>query len=155
MPLVIFLSVLLLPALEIAVFIEVGSTIGTWKTVAAILLTAAVGIALVRRQGLATLGRAQASLRRNVFPVREAFDGICLVMAGLLLLTPGFLTDGLGALLLVPVFRNALRHFLLGRVEARGPAAGADGTIDGEYRVVEDENTDENRTPPDRIEKPD
>ncbi len=151
MPLLVFLLVLLIPALEIALFIEVGSAIGTWKTFGAILLTAGVGIALVRAQGLAMLGRAQASLRRNVFPVREAFDGICLVIAGLLLLTPGFLTDGLGAILLVPLFRIGLRRFLLGRVEARGARQGADWTIEGEYSVVNDEDPD----PPDRIEKPD
>ncbi len=155
MPLLILLLVILLPVFEIAVFIEVGTAIGTWTTVGAIFLTAAIGISLVRAQGLATLGRAQASLQRNIFPVQEAFDGICLVLAGLLLLTPGFLTDGLGALLLLPPLRNSLRHFLLGRVEARTGSGNDRWTIEGEYRVVDDDPKTQGDIDQNRLEKPD
>lgn len=156
MPLIILLLLILFPALEIAVFIEVGSQIGTWPTVAAIFLTAVVGTAIVRAQGLAVLGRARLNLQSNRFPVKEAFDGICLVIAGLLLLTPGFITDGLGGLLLVPMLRDGLRRFLLGRLDVRGPGSGGSPgggprghwIIEGEYEVVDKETEPQDRLGP-------
>lgn len=162
MPLLILLLFLLLPVLEIAVFIEVGSEIGTWPTVGAIFLTAVAGTALVRAQGLEVLSRVRANLQQNQFPIEAAFDGICLALAGLLLLTPGFLTDGVGAVLLVPPARRALRGFLLGRLDirSRGPGAGSGSSggssggdgwiIEGEYEVVDDDDA----KPHDRIEGP-
>lgn len=149
MPLFFLLVLLLFPVLEIAVFIEVGGSIGTWPTVGAIFLTAVIGINLVRAQGLATIGRARASLQRNEFPLEEAFDGICLAIAGLMLLIPGFVTDGLGGLLLIPPLRARLRRFILGRGHFQVPPGaggrpGQDGqTIDGQYHVVDDEKPPE------------
>ncbi len=149
MPLLLFLAFLLFPVLEIAVFIDVGGVIGTWPTVGAIFLTAVVGVSLVRAQGLATLSRARSSLQRNEFPLEEAFDGLCLAAAGLLLLTPGFVTDSLGGGLLVPPVRNALRRFVMSRSTFQMPPQGGPSrkpggpTIDGHYHVMDD-NDDEN-----------
>jgi len=97
-----------MPILEIALLLKVGGLIGVVPTVALVLLTAAVGTWLLRAQGLSTLARARTSLERGEAPVREVFDGACLLVGGALLLTPGFVTDTLGFLLLLPPVRSAL-----------------------------------------------
>ena len=99
----IFLILIITPIVEIAVFIQVGGLIGLWPTLAAIVLTALIGTALLRQQGLATLARAQREMAAQRLPVRELFDGICLLLAGALLLTPGFVTDAIGGALLMPL----------------------------------------------------
>jgi UPF0716 protein FxsA len=106
----IFLGV---PILEIAVFIQAGDILGLWPTLAAIVATAIIGGALIRAQGLATMDRARRSLDQGQAPVHEAFTGICLLLAGALLMTPGFLTDGVGFLLLIPPVRRSLGRWLL------------------------------------------
>ena len=141
------------PIIEIAVFIEVGGRLGLWPTLATIILTAMAGTALLRRQGLATLQRVHESLEANRFPMAEVFDGLCLLVAGALLLTPGFVTDAAGLLLFVPAVRVALRQafgrYLVasGRLDAwtnkPGPFASGGGgntVIDGEYHEVPPQN---------------
>lgn len=108
------------PILEIALFIEIGGAIGFWKTIGVVVLTALVGAALLQQQGLATLRKAQASLQENRFPMDEVFDGLCLIFAGALLLTPGFFTDGVGLLMFVPPFRAVLRRGLGRFLAVRG-----------------------------------
>ena len=142
------------PIIEIAVFIEVGGRLGLWPTLATIILTAMAGTALLRQQGLATLQRVHESLEANRFPMAEVFDGLCLLVAGALLLTPGFVTDAAGLLLFVPAVRVALRQafgrYLVasGRLDAwtekPGPFASGGGgntVIDGEYHEVPPQNT--------------
>ena len=94
------------PVIEIALFIQVGGWIGLWPTIAIVIVTAFAGTSLLRLQGLAVLQRVQESLGRNELPVGEVFNGLCLLVAGVLLLTPGFFTDALGFLLFVPAFRR-------------------------------------------------
>ena len=101
--LAIFIAV---PVIEIALFIEIGGWIGLWPTIAIVIVTAFAGTTLLRLQGLAVLRRVQESAARNELPVQEVFDGLCLLVAGVMLLTPGFFTDALGFLLFVPVFRR-------------------------------------------------
>ncbi len=96
------------PLIEIALFIEVGGLIGLWPTIAIVIATAVAGTALIRQQGLRTLQNAQQEMNANRLPVRELFDGVCLLFAGALLLTPGFLTDSVGFALLVPPLRRLL-----------------------------------------------
>ncbi len=130
------------PIVEIAVFIEVGGWIGLWPTVAVIVATAMAGTAMLRHQGLSVLARARQSLERQELPVAEIVDGICLLLAGALLLTPGFVTDALGFVLMVPGLRQALIAPMLRRLAARGGmrggfrAGGGGGVIDGEYEEV-------------------
>jgi UPF0716 protein FxsA len=100
------------PLIEIALFIQVGGFIGLWPTIAIVITTALVGTALIRRQGLNTLQRAQQEMDAQRLPVRELFDGICLIFAGAMLLTPGFLTDTVGFVLLVPPLRALLGRYV-------------------------------------------
>jgi len=108
MPFLILLAFIGVPLLEIAVFIQVGGAFGLGWTLALVVLTAVLGTALLRAQGMATLNRAKANLERGEVPMREVFDGACLLVGGALLLTPGFVTDTMGFLLLLPPVRAAL-----------------------------------------------
>ena len=97
-----------MPIIEIAVFIQAGELIGLWPTIGIVILTAVVGTSLMRAQGLQTLARAQSQMDQGEMPIGELFDGICILVAGVLLLTPGFVTDTMGFLLLVPPLRRAV-----------------------------------------------
>ena len=116
----IFLALIGVPIAEIAVFIELGGYIGLWPTLGLIIITALFGTIVLRHQGLRTLRSAQESMARNEVPVKEAMDGVMLLVAGAFLLTPGFLTDTVGALLLCPPVRHGLRGWVTGRFVARG-----------------------------------
>jgi UPF0716 protein FxsA len=103
----ILLLFIAVPVIEIGLFIQVGGFLGLWPTLAVVILTAVAGTALLRHQGLDTLRRVQENLAQDRLPVQEMFDGLCLLMAGALLLTPGFMTDAFGFLLFIPPFRAA------------------------------------------------
>ena len=147
MAIVLLLALVITPIVEIAVFIEIGGWIGLWPTLAIVVITAMAGTALLRAQGLATLARARQSLARGEFPVRQVFDGACLLVAGALLLTPGFVTDGVGLALFLPPVRDRLRRWVLAsgriRVDAGttpGPRPDRDDEIiEGDYHEVERE----------------
>jgi len=151
MALLILAAFIVVPVTEIAVFIQVGGWIGLWPTLALVLLTAMAGTALLRHQGLGTLMRAQQSLEEGRFPAAELFDGVCLAFAGALLLTPGFVTDGLGLLLFVPRIRGWLRGLVLHRLVAAGRVQtfneGAEGgprttIIEADYEIIEPDDRD-------------
>jgi UPF0716 protein FxsA len=136
------------PLVEIAVFIEVGGALGLWPTLGLVVLTAVLGTWQLRAQGLATLMRARSQVERGALPTRELFDGACLLVAGALLLTPGFVTDGAGFLLFLPPVRDILLGLLARYVRAHAQTrvfvdgeevspGGPDGPIiDGDYRDV-------------------
>ncbi|MGB0695698.1 MAG: FxsA family protein [Rhodospirillaceae bacterium] len=112
------------PILEIALFIQVGGFLGLLPTLGIVILTAVIGTFLMRQQGLATLNKARTTMNSGAMPLRELFDGACLLVSGVLLLTPGFFTDGLGFLLLLPPFRDVLREFLGKRVQLHATQGG-------------------------------
>ena len=116
----ILLALIGVPLLEIWVFIEIGGRLGVLTTIAIVVLTAIAGTALLRQQGLAVLARAQASISANQMPVEAVFDGLCLLVAGATLLTPGFVTDAIGLLLFVPALRRMVGRWLLRRIIAGG-----------------------------------
>ena len=100
----IFLIFIIIPILEITIFITVGSNIGVLNTIAIILITALVGIFLVRRRGLSLLFNARQNMSEGIMPTEEIKGGIFLLISGLLLITPGFCTDCIGfAVFLKPV----------------------------------------------------
>ncbi|KKJ77126.1 hypothetical protein WH95_08610 [Kiloniella litopenaei] len=111
--LILFIGI---PLLEIAVLIQVGDQIGLWSTIGLIILTAVIGTGMLRHQGIATLANAQKQLNQGAVPAKELFDGLCLLAAGALLLTPGFVTDSIGFALLIPPVRELLRNTLGQRI---------------------------------------
>ena len=129
----------LVPLIEMYILIEVGSVIGAWSTILLVLLTAFAGVSLIRLQGLATLARGFSRLNVGELPAGELGEGIILGFAGALMLTPGFVTDAVGFVLLIPVIRRRLALYLMGRVHAlsgRGKQAAedADHTIEGDFK---------------------
>jgi len=115
----LFLAFTIIPIIEIYLLIEIGSMFGALTAVTLVILTGFLGAFLARMQGLQTLYRIQESLREGRMPSGELLDALLIVIAGLLLLTPGFLTDSVGFLLLMPATRNSIKHWLRRRIELR------------------------------------
>ncbi|PCI70210.1 MAG: exlusion protein FxsA [Piscirickettsiaceae bacterium] len=107
------LLLIVVPVVEIYFLIQVGSVIGAFSTIALIVLTAVVGAYLFRQQGLATFQRVQATIARGEIPAVEMIEGMVLMLSGGLLLTPGFFTDIVGFLCLVPALRAKLALSIL------------------------------------------
>jgi len=105
---ILLFAFIAVPIIEIGLFIKVGGYFGFWPTIGIVILTAIIGTTLLRQQGLATLKSAQASLEENRFPLKEVCNGLCLLFAGALLLTPGFFTDMVGLMMFVPSLRALL-----------------------------------------------
>ncbi len=104
---------IILPAVEIGVFILAGNEIGILNTVAIIILTGILGAFLAKRQGLSALQKVQEQIRNGEPPGNALLDGVCILAGGILLLSPGFITDLFGLILLIPFTRIALRPLLL------------------------------------------
>ncbi|ANC92592.1 exclusion protein FxsA [Azospirillum humicireducens] len=124
------LLILLLPILEIVGFIQVGDWIGAGPTIGLLALSAVVGVLLVRHRGLSSLTRAQAAAARGEAPIGTVLDGFCAVLAGILLIIPGFLTDMLGLALLIGPLRRGIGRWLLGRIGAGMPVFTTMGGTD-------------------------
>ncbi|HET6831513.1 MAG TPA: FxsA family protein [Solirubrobacterales bacterium] len=120
----IFLVLLfiVLPIAELYVIIQVGDLIGIWPTLALLLLDGVLGAILLRSQGRSAWRRFQEALARSRMPVKEVYDGAAIIFGAALLMTPGFITDVFGFLLLIPPTRAALRRFLLAIAWRVGPA---------------------------------
>ena len=103
---ILFTAFVVVPIIEITLFLKVGSLIGIPATIGLVLLTAIAGTLLVRSQGLEVLSKIRTSVERGEAPVEALVQGACVLAAGLLLLTPGFATDSLGFALLVPPIRT-------------------------------------------------
>lgn len=120
MGLIFLLLFIAVPLIEIMLFIKIGGTIGMTMTVLVVIVTALIGTFMLRTQGLATMRGAQASMDEGELPVDPVIHGIFLLIAGAFLLTPGFLTDGIGFALFLPPLRLALGRKILSAVMARG-----------------------------------
>ena len=116
---VLALLFLVVPFVELYVLIQVGQTIGALPTIALLVLVSAAGAWLVKREGLKTLRQAQAQIRDGRVPTTELVDGVLIVLAGALLVSPGFVTDLAGILLLLPPVRLALRGYARRRLARR------------------------------------
>ncbi|MCU0894110.1 MAG: FxsA family protein [Rhodospirillales bacterium] len=151
MGLALFTVMIVVPILEITVFILVGRYIGLWPTLACILFTALIGTVIIRFQGIGLIAAARKSIAAGEAPVGEVLQGLALLVAGALLITPGFITDTLGFLLLVPALRRRLAASLVAQAARRaelhvraarpGPGARAKTgvVIEGEWQEVEPE----------------
>ena len=102
------LFLIFIPLIEIYFMIKIGTVIGAFNTILATLLTAAVGLYFVRLQGISTLYSAANTIRNNQEPLKEIFNGFCLMIAAIFLIIPGFCTDTIGVLLLIPFSRNII-----------------------------------------------
>lgn len=112
---ILFLLFLIVPLIEIYFLIQVGREIGALSTILLCILTAALGAILLRIQGILTLMRAREKLRQGEIPADNLLEGLILLIAGVLLLTPGFFTDVIGFLCLVPSLRSMAAHRMLHR----------------------------------------
>ena len=115
----LFLAFTIIPIIEIYLLIEIGSIFGALTAVILVILTGFLGAFLARMQGLQTFFRIQESLREGRMPSGDLLDALLIVIAGLVLLTPGFLTDSVGFLLLIPASRNSIKFWLRRQIELR------------------------------------
>ncbi|CAI8200177.1 MAG: Uncharacterised protein [Glaciecola sp. HTCC2999] len=149
----LFILFVIMPIAEIAVLIHVGDIIGGWNTVLLVILSAMVGAFLVKREGVATLAQAQLKMQKGELPAKELGSGLLLLVAGVLLVTPGFITDICGLVLTLPFTRHHIGAVLLaalngkvhmsahmpgggfgaGGFSQQGPSQDGD-IIDGEYQ---------------------
>jgi UPF0716 protein FxsA len=141
---VLLVLFIIIPIVEIWLLIQVGTVIGALATVGLVVLTAVIGVALLKYQGVATLLRANQRLRRGEIPVTEMGEGIFLAVGGALLLTPGFVTDGMGFFCLIPGVRRWLlgrltRHMRVVPFEQENFRKKGPNTIEGDYRRDDDD----------------
>lgn len=169
---------IVMPIVEMTILIKVGAVIGALNTVGLVLLTAVVGAALLRQQGLSTLLRVNQRLNSGELPAREVAEGLILAVGGALLLTPGFVTDGIGFLCLMPGSRHWLAEQALKRMVVAGQSGGftfragsgpfgpgsdpfgsrpgpsdRDDIIEGEYRDETERGYEQLNDRPDRDDK--
>ncbi|RLK03647.1 FxsA family protein [Ruegeria conchae] len=149
----LFLAFLLVPIVEIALFIQVGGLIGLWPTLAIVVLTAVLGTVLVRTQGRTALANLQRSFAELDDPTEPLAHGAMILLSGVLLLTPGFFTDAVGFALLVPGIRVAVFRYLKSKATITQFQMGTgaqfrsgpdpfnqDDMIDGEFTEVRPRN---------------
>lgn len=150
----VLIALILMPFAEIAAFIQVGERFGVGPTLAVVALAAAAGVLVLRHQGLATVRQVRESLDAGRFPVAELFDGACTLVAGALLVIPGFVTDALAVVLFLPPVRRWLRQRIArrlkaaGRVEVRSAGNAAGPIIEGDYERVDGAPGDAGRPVP-------
>ena len=109
----LFLLFLVVPIAEMYVLIKVGGEIGAFNTVGLVVLTAIIGVALMRSQGLSTFNNIQSAMNQGKIPAMELAEGAAILLAGAFLLTPGFITDTFGFLCLTPPVRRGLIRYLI------------------------------------------
>lgn len=150
----IFIALALIPVIEIALFIEIGGSIGLWPTIGLIILTAIIGATLVRQQGFAAMAKLQESIAREEDPRGPLAEGVMILMAGFMLLTPGFFTDTVGFLLLLPPVRQWMiakfgpalaKRSVRVNVNAGARASNDEGPIDVDYEDITDAKPDPDR----------
>lgn len=158
---ILLLFFIAVPLLEMLLLFEVAGHIGGLWTVGLVVLTAVVGIQILKRQGLRTLLRARQRLETGELPAKEIVEGMLIAAAGALLLTPGFITDTLGFVFLTPPLRGPVAAWLIGRgiwavqvnqqagfhVHSKRDPGGAGNVYEGEYSKQSPES--------DRLEDPD
>ncbi|CAH7028621.1 Protein affecting phage T7 exclusion by the F plasmid [Vibrio chagasii] len=121
---ILLLLFIFVPIIEIGLFIQVGGFLGLWPTIALVLITAFVGASLVRSQGIQTLMSVQGRLQQGEMPAQQILEGVMLAVAGVLLLTPGFMTDALGMLVLLPAPRAMIAKKMMVKNMSGGFHAG-------------------------------
>jgi UPF0716 protein FxsA len=159
----LFILFVAVPILEIALFIQVGGWLGLWPTLGIVVLTALAGTILVRTQGLETVRRLKRNLAEGRDPVSPIAHGALILVAGVLLLTPGFFTDAVALALLVPPVRAALIAWGAARLTVvvagpRPPPRNGTGpgpeTVEGDYEVLDPPPPGTPRGRPEKVAPP-
>jgi len=131
---ILFLVFLIVPIIEIGIFIVVGQLIGLWLTLAGVVITALLGSFIIRMQGLSLIREIQQLMAAGEMPARQIADGLILAIAGALLLTPGYFTDTIGFLLLVPSIRTLIYQAIKRRISV----SGSFSTMSGGFSMGQD-----------------
>ena len=128
----LILTIILIPLIEIYLFIEIGGQIGAGYNILFILLTAVIGLYFAKLEGINTIRSGMNQLTNNQMPIYEMVSGAALAFAAVLLIIPGFATDIIGFLLIIPFTRNLLFKFITKKYE-KTKVNGEDDLIEGEY----------------------
>ena len=134
----VLLAVILIPIIEIYLFIKIGSQIGAINTIILIFITAIVGVYYAKYEGLNTLRSAITQIIKNQIPAHELISGAAIAIAAVLLIVPGFATDIFGFLLIIPITRK----LLMGKINKKFEKTNAkkNDFIEGEFEDIEDDN---------------
>ena len=134
----VLLSIILVPIIEIYLFIKIGSQIGAFNTISLIFITAIIGVIYARYEGLNTLKSGLSQLIKNELPAYEIFSGAVIAFASLLLIIPGFATDILGFFLIFPLSRKLILKKLSNKFKNK--TTTKKNYIDGEFEDIDDDN---------------
>ena len=134
----VFLSIVLVPIVEVYLFIKIGAQIGAFNTILLIFVTAITGIIYARYEGLNTLRSAYSQITRQETPAYEIISGAAIAFAALLLIVPGFATDIIGFLIILPVTRKLILRKISAKIKKK--QADKNNFIDGEFEDIEDDN---------------
>ena len=134
----VLILILSIPLIEIYLFIKIGSSIGAFNTISLILLTAIIGVAYARYEGFNTLRSGMAQLVKNEVPIYEIVSGAALTFAAILLIIPGFATDCLGLLLIIPITRKLIFNAFSKRFKKKNNDYEKKDFIEGEYKDIDE-----------------
>ena len=144
--LLLLIIFIVIPIIEISLFIEIGSFIGSFNTILLIFTTALIGVYFVRQQGISTYSKLYNQLQNQEAPIQTMFEGLVILISGILLITPGFFTDALGFLGLIPltrvIFIKIVANSVLSRYGMKNQSSD-DGSIEGDFEEI---NDDEDKT---------
>jgi len=134
----VLILILSIPLIEIYLFIKIGSSIGAFNTISLILLTAIVGVAYARYEGFNTLRSGMTQLVKNEVPIYEMVSGAALTFAAILLIIPGFATDCLGLLLIIPITRKLIFNVFSKKFNKKNNTFEKKDFIEGEYKDMDE-----------------
>ena len=140
--LLLLIIFIVIPVIEISLFIEIGSFIGSFNTILLIFTTALIGVYFVRQQGISTYSKLYNQLKNQEAPIQTMFEGLVILISGILLITPGFFTDTLGFLGLIPltrvIFIKIVANSVLSRYGMKNQNPN-DVSIEGDFEEINDD----------------
>ena len=136
----VLLTIILVPVIEIFLFIKIGSQIGAITTILLIFATAIIGVYYAKYEGLNTLKSGFTQISKNIAPTYEMISGAAIAFAALLLIIPGFATDIFGFLILFPISRNFFLAKFFNKFKKKENTSEKNNFIDGEFEDIEDDN---------------
>ena len=143
--LLLLIIFIVIPVIEISLFIEIGSFIGSFNTILLIFTTALIGVYFVRQQGISTYSKLYNQLQNQEAPIQTMFEGLVILISGILLITPGFFTDTLGFLGLIPltrvIFIKIVANSVLSRygMKHQNPNNESNESIEGDFEEINDD----------------